>query len=399
MSADAAPARRDSFVPPGETILADVKPNLLFIVLGPLGWILATVLLTTGAVWALALPGAPVVSVANVILLGAAVVVFRIFVETLDWAMRRYTLTDRRVLAIRGILRRYTTDIPLERVQHLTLFRSIRERLVGAGTIGIATAGTAGVEMFWIRVSDYDRLMQLIRDAAARASPRGSTPASPTPAPPTPTPAPLTPLILGLVGGVGAGKSTVAAALARAGFVVADSDREAKDALLRPEVRETLLSWWGPRILESNGQIDRKAIADIIFNSPQDRLRLEGLIHPLLGHTRPELLARAAAATARGTVVDAPLLLEAGLDRECDAVIFVDAARELRLRRVRETRGWSEEELDRRERAQLPLDEKRRRAAFTVTNEGDQAALDAQVAQLLRQLAAANRPADAGRRS
>ena len=80
---------------------------------------------------------------------------------------------------------------------------------------------------------------------------------------------------------------------------------------------------------------------------------------------------------------DAPLLFEVGLERECDAVIFVDAPRELRLARVRATRGWDDAELARREASQLPLDEKRRRSTDVVENSGDPAALRRAVERVL----------------
>lgn len=85
-------------------------------------------------------------------------------------------------------------------------------------------------------------------------------------------------------------------------------------------------------------------------------------------------------------IVDAPLLFEAGLDAECDAVIFVDAPRAVRLERVRANRGWSPEELERRESAQLPLQTKRERADYCVVNDGPLADLEASVAGVLRDI-------------
>jgi dephospho-CoA kinase len=85
-------------------------------------------------------------------------------------------------------------------------------------------------------------------------------------------------------------------------------------------------------------------------------------------------------------VIDAPLLFEAGLDRECDAVIFVDSPPALRLERVRRARGWDAAELARRESSQLPLDVKRSRADDTVQNAGDLDALEAQVRAALERI-------------
>jgi dephospho-CoA kinase len=82
-------------------------------------------------------------------------------------------------------------------------------------------------------------------------------------------------------------------------------------------------------------------------------------------------------------VIDAPLLFEVGLDDLCDAIIFVDTPRDLRLQRLRASRGWDEAELARREESQLPLDAKRSRADYVVRNDGDLSDLSAQVHTIL----------------
>lgn len=106
--------------------------------------------------------------------------------------------------------------------------------------------------------------------------------------------------------------------------------------------------------------------------------------------SRAEAIERARGLGARAFVIDAPLLFEAGLDGECDAVVFVDAPREVRLERVRRTRGWDESELARREAAQLRVEEKRRRSDVVVSNDGDEATLGARVAAVLDRLAPAD---------
>lgn len=205
-------------------------------------------------------------------------------------------------------------------------------------------------------------------------------------------PLPPTPLILGLAGGIGSGKSAVARALADLGAMVTDSDSEAKAALDRAEVRTQLVSWWGNDILDSAGEIDRKRIADIIFKDTAQRKRLEDLIHPLLKRTRAELIAQAAASGVHTVVIDAPLLFEAGLEGECDFIIFVNAPREERLARVMRTRRWTEEEFNRREASQLPPDEKRRRSHVVIDNTGEEFGLRAKVAATLAQLRSRPRP-------
>lgn len=194
--------------------------------------------------------------------------------------------------------------------------------------------------------------------------------------------------VIGVVGGIGSGKSEVARALGRMGFVVTDSDAQAREILRRPEVRDELVGWWGAGILGPEGEVDRAAVARIVFGDDGARRRLEELIHPLIHLERAVQIECAEREGAPGVVIDAPLLFEAGVDRECDAVIFVEAPWETRAERVRLTRGWSEDELSRREAAQMPLNEKRRRSRFVVNNTGSIADVESQVRSILDRLRA-----------
>lgn len=189
-------------------------------------------------------------------------------------------------------------------------------------------------------------------------------------------------VVIGVAGGIGSGKSTVARMFGELGCVVIDSDVEARAALTREDVIAELRGWWGDGVLDAAGAVDRRAVAKIVFADPGERVRLEGLIHPLIAESRDRQIAEARAAGRPGAVIDAPLLFEAGLDAECDAVVFVDCPWEERLRRVSQTRGWDEPELRRREKAQVPLEEKRRKADYQVVNTGDLAALRRQVSQI-----------------
>ena len=193
-------------------------------------------------------------------------------------------------------------------------------------------------------------------------------------------------MVIGMAGGIGAGKSEVARALAELGCVVADSDKAAREALDRPDVRETLVGWWGPEILADDGRVDRKRVAAIVFGDPSERQRLEALVHPIVRRGRDELRRMAVEAGAPAVVIDAPLLFEAGLDAECDAVLFVDAPRAVRVERVRETRGWDEGELERREKVQIPLDAKRHRSDYEVVNNADPEQLRLRVRRILDQI-------------
>ena len=191
--------------------------------------------------------------------------------------------------------------------------------------------------------------------------------------------------MIGVAGGVGAGKSAVAKALADLGCVVADSDALARQALRDPSVRETLIGWWGEGILDDAGDVDRSAVAGIVFDRPPQRRRLESLVHPWIEAKRKTLFEEAPA-DIRALVIDAPLLFEAGLDDECDAVIFVESGRTTRLARLARSRGWDEQELNRREESQLPLDEKQSRSDYVVVNDGDLPSLNEQVRRILNEI-------------
>ena len=139
------------------------------------------------------------------------------------------------------------------------------------------------------------------------------------------------------------------------------------------------MAGWGSQVDGADGLVDRKAVAGVVFADEDERKRLEGLTHPIVRAQRGDLFERAEREGVPGVVIDAPLLFEAGLDAWCDAVIFVDCPREVRLERVIATRGWDEAELARRERAQMPLDEKRARSGFVVDNSGSEERLASEV--------------------
>lgn len=175
--------------------------------------------------------------------------------------------------------------------------------------------------------------------------------------------------VIGLTGGIGAGKSTVACILESIGVPVIDSDKVAHDLLRRADVVATLVLWWGERVRSRDGTADRRAVGNIVFGSPKELKRLEDLLYPRIAQHRDarvrELMAKP---DVVAVAIDAPKLVEAGVDRLCDAVIFVDAPLEMRIQRVAESRGWTSEEVQRRENLQIPLDRKRALAEYTIDN-------------------------------
>lgn len=191
------------------------------------------------------------------------------------------------------------------------------------------------------------------------------------------------PVVIGVAGGIASGKSAASECFAELGCIVIDSDKEARALLHRDDIKRELVSWWGAGILDADGEVDRSAVAKIVFSDETERKRLEGLTHPLLRTNRERVKAMAHERGAPGVVLDAPLLFEAGLDKECDAIVFVDTPREVRLARVREKRGWDEAELDRREKSQWPLEQKRSRSDYVVRNDQGKASLREAIARIL----------------
>lgn len=375
------------YVPADERVILSLRPSPLFILtrsVWPVVAIIALAMLTRYGASAL---DAPRLRGATLWYAGALVVLVLLW-QLLEWLSRLYVLTEHRLLAVAGLLVQNVADVPLRNVRNVVLVRRFVERLLGLGTLGAATAGTDTYELVWVQLAQPGQILAEVRAAVDRAG--VATVPVPVREPAMP---PSRPIVIGLTGGIGAGKSEVGAILAESGFTVVDSDKQAKEALDRPDVREELVKWWGDRVLSPEGRIDRRAVAQIIFSDQNERARLEQLVHPLVKANRAELVDAAAREGRPGVVVDSPLLLESGSDRECDVIIFVDSPREQRLRRVQATRGWDEAELARRENAQLPLEVKRRQSDVVIINDSTPQALRQQICEFIDKFATRTPPA------
>ncbi len=193
--------------------------------------------------------------------------------------------------------------------------------------------------------------------------------------------------VIGLAGGIGSGKSFVAQALAAQGCGIIDSDAVAHQVLSQPEVAAQLAQWWGPLVLNDQGLADRKKIAQRVFNDQASLNQLNGLIHPAVQRLREERSMELGKNPAiRAIVWDTPLLYETGLNRDCDAVIFVKAPYEQRLARVAATRHWTQEQLKKRENLQISLDNKEKLADYVLDNSGQEAQTLRHLHQILSQI-------------
>lgn len=193
--------------------------------------------------------------------------------------------------------------------------------------------------------------------------------------------------VIGVVGGIGSGKSVVASYLESLGGFVIDADAVGHALLTQRPVRDEVVARFGPGVVTKVGTgsppLDRQLLAAIVFDNAKARRDLESILHPRMRRTFERAIARTVRrGRSKAVVLDAAVLYEARWDVLCDRVVFVDAPRDLRLARVVASRGWTDEVLRAREQAQLPYEEKKARADVVVVNDGDLASLEAEVARV-----------------
>jgi len=195
-------------------------------------------------------------------------------------------------------------------------------------------------------------------------------------------------LIIGLLGGIASGKSTVSSLIVAFGpGRVVDADALAKIALEQCAKDGRLVATLGAKALGKDGLPDRKGIAKQVFKDPPSLRALERLIHPaVLAAINDAVEDHRAGKGAPVLVLDVPLLIEVGLERRCDALWFVDAPDEMRFSRAEKRLGLSKAEVLEREATQSPLDRKRGRADLVIDNAGAPDALTAQVVKGLQAL-------------
>ena len=175
--------------------------------------------------------------------------------------------------------------------------------------------------------------------------------------------------VVGLAGGIGSGKSTVAGMLRKLGASVLDADAMVHELLRQDRIIRKVVRRFGKEVLDSRGGIDRGKLAKAAFASRRNIRDLEGILHPpVIDAVKRRTQALRRSKRRCVVVIDAPLLFEAGLDRLCDEIVFVHVPKHERLRRLRKMRGWSRERLKRSEKHQKTLDYKRKNADRVIRN-------------------------------
>ncbi|MDI6732563.1 MAG: dephospho-CoA kinase [Planctomycetota bacterium] len=186
----------------------------------------------------------------------------------------------------------------------------------------------------------------------------------------------MKPIVIGLTGGIGSGKTYVGRVWNRLGAKLISADKIAHQVLLKPAVKKALLKLYGTAIIDGKSKrINRRKLAKTVFNSPSvlaGPRAINKLTHPYIRKEIERQLQKINQSSVSGrrtfVVIDAPLLLETGLDKLVDYVVFVHTTRKIRLKRVVNQRRWDAGEIRRREKYQLPLDKKRLRSDFTINN-------------------------------
>ena len=185
--------------------------------------------------------------------------------------------------------------------------------------------------------------------------------------------------VIGILGGIGSGKSTIAAEFAKLGCKVIDADRIAHELLEEPPVREKVVKLFGKAVLDSSGKIDREKLASAAFADRKMLASLNRIIHPLVLQRTQVLIEQYNSQNqVKAIVLDMPLLVEVGWHKRCDKLIFVDCEKKLRLERAKKM-GFDENQVKIRENFQISLDNKESLADNTIENNSDFSAIAKQV--------------------
>lgn len=188
--------------------------------------------------------------------------------------------------------------------------------------------------------------------------------------------------IIGLTGGIASGKSTVSDRLRSYGAVIIDADEISRGLLQKDGAAYRQVSEEFPQYVCVDGTIDRKELGAYVFSHEDALERLNAITHPVIVAE----VEKCARQEERSVIIDAPLLIEVGLDRICDEVWLVTADRETRIERIMRRNGLSRKEAEYRIDHQLPEEEKRKHAQVVIENSGSLEALMQNILRLKERL-------------
>ena len=198
-------------------------------------------------------------------------------------------------------------------------------------------------------------------------------------------------LLVGLTGGIGSGKSTVARMLEQRGAVVFDADALARKAVeVGTPGHQAVVERFGAHVLAPGGDLDREALASIVFADPAARRDLEEIVHPEVRRMFAEGT-EAYRDSDRIVVFSAPLLVETGMHTAFEVLVVVSATVDRQIERLMRDRGMSEEAIQARIAAQAPLEDKLAVADVVIQNEGSLDELEAKVERAWGELRARSR--------
>jgi dephospho-CoA kinase len=175
--------------------------------------------------------------------------------------------------------------------------------------------------------------------------------------------------IIGILGGIASGKSTVAKELAKRGCVVIDADKIANQLLLSKDVKKQIRDKFGGGVFDADGRINKKKLAKVVFAGARAVKAINAIIHPMVFEKTEELIKEYSRRPAvKAIVLDMPLLAEVGWNKKCDKLIFVRCDDRIRLKRAQKKGVLKENELKKRENFQISLDKKADMAQYIIEN-------------------------------
>jgi dephospho-CoA kinase len=195
-------------------------------------------------------------------------------------------------------------------------------------------------------------------------------------------------LMVGLTGGIGSGKSVVARMFEDEGAYVIDLDKLARSVVEpnKPAWRD-VVAYFGAGILNPDRTVNRSALAEIVFSNPESRRALEGFTHPRIFEEKDALLKTIKERDPYSVVIiDFPLLFELSFQKKFDRIILVYAPRDAQIRRAGERDGLSENQIEKRLKAQISISEKRILSDYIIDNEGSLDNTRNQVREVMKEL-------------